>query len=146
MPYLKIKTNTNEWTVINDLNLDKLTIKNGGTLVNNGTISGGTISGSAISGSTISGSTIQSTNADESKKIEITGGTLKIGEQDLDAYLTTKTSACSIWSEGNQPTPTKEGDLLIEKRNVNGNIYNLLWYCEKVNGQFTWQKVNAIWG
>lgn len=143
MPYLRIKVtdnnkNSDDWVTINDLNLNKLTIESGGTLTNKGTISGGT-----ISGSTISGSTIQSTSADQSKKIEIKEGTLSIGGQDLDTYLTTKTSACSIWKEGTMPTPAKEGDLLIEKR----NNYNLLWYCEKgTNGQLSWKQVHAIWG
>ena len=137
MPYLKIKVadnkDPNDWVTINDLNLNKLTIEKDGTLTNNGTIKGGTI---------------QSTNNDQSKKIEIKDGTLSIGGQDLDTYLTTKTSACSIWNgTDSKPTPTKEGDLLIEKRTEsNGNTYNLLWYCEKVNGQFTWQQVHAIWG
>ena len=137
MPYLRIKVadnkNSDDWVTINDLNLKQLTIEKDGTLTNNGTIKGGTI---------------QSTNNDQSKKIEIKDGTLSIGGQDLDTYLTTKTSACSIWNgTGSKPTPTKEGDLLIEKRTEsNGNTYNLLWNCEKVNGQFTWQQVHAIWG
>lgn len=137
MPYLRIKVadnkDSNDWVTINDLNLNKLTIEKDGTLTNNGTIKGGTI---------------QSTSADQRKKIEIKDGTLSIGEQDLDTYLTTKTSACSIWNgTGSKPTPTKEGDLLIEKRTVNGSTYNLLWYCEKgTNEQLSWQQVHAIWG
>lgn len=150
MPYLKIKVanNTdNDWTIINDLNLNKLTIDEEGTLDNKGTISGGSI----INTKVVDKKVVQS--------VEISNGELKIQSpgdttgQSLSEYLNLNTSGCTVgnssepesYTNWGKKTP-KKGDLYIQLKTVGEGseavTYSLLWYRDDTG----WKHVHAIWG
>lgn len=163
MPYLKIKVangTASDWTVINNLNLDTLSVDKSTTIKGTTTIGDTTENILTIS---TNAATFKSTGTDANNKaqsIEISNGELKVQSPGKNAlnlgdYLNLNTSGCTVGSsDGEEPsgydwpgsgkTP-KKGDLFIQLKTVGEGekqtTYSLLWYYD--NG---WKQVHAIWG
>ena len=162
MPYLKIKTangTSSDWTVINNLNLDTLSVSGnitiGDTTTNTNILTINTTN-------TTSAATFKSTGAKDgqTQSVEISNGELKIQSPgktalSLGTYLNLNTSGCTVGSSGGEDpngydwpgsgkTP-KKGDLFIQLKTVGEGekqtTYSLLWYYDN-----EWKQVHAIWG
>lgn len=164
MPYLKIKVandgKDSDWAVINNLNLDTLSVSGNTAIDGNATIKGNTTIGDAASDTlTVNANvtTFKSAGIKDGKNqsIEISNGELKIQSsgntpQSLSEYLNLNTSGCTVgdssepgsYTKWGNKTP-KKGDLYIQLKTEDNDItYSLLWYRDNSE----WKRVYAIWG
>ena len=127
MPYLKIKTadgTDNDWTVINDLNLNKLTIEGEAIVSNFGQIK-----------------TTTSTTLPDYINSEIS--TYVSSNTSPSFVFAANTGNSSTWTPSTGDLTASPGLFAIEER---ADGYNLLWYSKKNGNSYSWARVHSIWG
>lgn len=146
MPYLKIKTannrNDNDWTIINDLNLDKLTVNE-----------------LCIGDKTFEekfNAQIESIKSEVNSEVDSKMGEVdsKIGEVNAAlAALENGGTSFTVYQSDYSPSNNSpsidaaKGKFAIQ---ITSGGYSILWYSKpnSINNpnSYTWTRINAIWG
>lgn len=132
MPYLKIKTSNvtgSEWTTIDDLNLDKLTIDEA------------TVTGEVTVSNFEQIKTTTPTTLPDFIDSKISTYVSKNTSPSF--VFAANSSNSSTWTPSTGGLEASPGLFAIEER---GDKYNLLWYSKKNGDSYSWARVHSIWG